>query len=350
MENMIYIISAACFAATFILTVIFSKIIIPILKSRKMGQKILEIGPRWHKSKEGTPTMGGITFIFAMTAVMIAAIVCLSIVGGEVPTALTATFIYALFCGFIGCIDDSAKLRRKQNEGLTAIQKLILQIVAASAYTAALVYFGCIGDSLYIPYFNIWINDLGIIYYLFVVFMLVGVDNAVNLTDGIDGLASSQVLTVAVFFIVAAFTKYSPQMMKLSSQLGVLGACIAGGALGFLIYNFHPARVFMGDTGSLFFGALVMGGALIIDNPLIVLIYGIMFIIEAASVMIQVLYFKLTHGKRFFRMAPIHHHFEKCGWGEVKIVVVFTLITAIFCVLAYFGLAPALSGFPDFHS
>ncbi len=342
MENMIYIISAACFAATFILTVIFSRIIIPTLKSRKMGQKILEIGPRWHKSKEGTPTMGGITFIFAMTAVIIAAIVILTFIGGEVPTALTATFIYALFCGFIGCIDDSAKLRRKQNEGLTALQKLILQIVAASAYTAALVYFGCIGDSLYIPYFNIHINDLGIIYYLFVVFMLVGVDNAVNLTDGIDGLASSQVLTVAVLFIVAAFTKFAPDTMTLAELL-VLGACMAGGALGFLIYNFHPARVFMGDTGSLFFGALVMGGALIVDNPLIVLIYGIMFIIEAASVMIQVLYFKLTHGKRFFRMAPIHHHFEKCGWGEVKIVTVFTVITAIFCILAYFGLAPTLN-------
>lgn len=340
MEKMTYI-TAACGVATFILTVIFSRIIIPILKSRKMGQKILEIGPRWHKSKEGTPTMGGITFIFAMTVVMIAAIVALTLVGDTVPTGLTATFIYALFCGFIGCIDDSAKLRRKQNEGLTAIQKLILQIVAAGAYTAALVYFGIIGDSLYIPYFNIWIHDLGIIYYLFIVFMLVGVDNAVNLTDGIDGLASSQVLVVSIFFIVTAFTKgYG----IVSAELGVLGACMAGGALGFLMYNFHPARVFMGDTGSLFFGALVMGGAVMLDNPLIVLVYGIMFIIETASVMIQVLYFKLTHGKRFFRMAPIHHHFEKCGWGEVKIVVVFTIITAIFCLLAYFGLYTSSSG------
>lgn len=342
MEKMIYITTAACAVVSFILTVIFSRMIIPVLKSRKMGQKILEIGPRWHKSKEGTPTMGGITFIFAMTAVMIAAITTLTVIVGKVPVALTATFIYALFCGFIGCIDDSAKLRRKQNEGLTPIQKLILQIVAAGAYTASLVYFDCIGDSLYIPYFDFWINDLGIVYYLFIVFVLVGVDNAVNLTDGIDGLASSQVFTVAVFFIVAAFAKYGTSMM--SAELAVLGASMAGGALGFLMYNFHPARVFMGDTGSLFFGALVMGGAVILDNPLIVLVYGIMFIIEAASVMIQVLYFKATHGKRFFRMAPIHHHFEKCGWGEVKIVIVFTLITAVFCALSYFGLAPAPSG------
>ncbi len=342
MENMTYILTAVSAVAAFILTVIFSRIIIPILKSRKMGQKILEIGPRWHKSKEGTPTMGGITFIFAMTAVMIAAIIVMALRTGTVPVAMTATFVYALFCGFIGCIDDSAKLRKKQNEGLTALQKLILQIVAAGTYTAALVYFGCIGDSLYIPYFDIWINDLGIVYYLFIVFMLVGIDNAVNLTDGIDGLASSQVLAVAAFFVVIAFTKLGAGSME-GAELAVLGASMAGGALGFLMYNFHPARVFMGDTGSLFFGALVMGGAVMLDNPLIVLVFGLMFIIETASVMIQVLYFKVTHGKRFFRMAPIHHHFEKCGWGEIKIVAVFTAITVLMCLLAYFGIAEASS-------
>ncbi len=340
MEKTTYILTAASAVITFILTVIFSRVMIPILKSRKMGQKILDIGPRWHKSKEGTPTMGGITFIFAMTAVMIAAIIIMAVRSGEVPVAMTATFVYALFCGFIGCIDDSAKLRKKQNEGLTALQKLILQIVAAGTYTAALVYFGCIGDSLYIPYFNVWINDLGIVYYLFIVFMLVGIDNAVNLTDGIDGLASSQVLVVAVFFVVTAFSKLGAGSME-GAELAVLGSSIAGGALGFLMYNFHPARVFMGDTGSLFYGALVMGGAVMLDNPLIVLVFGLMFIIETASVMIQVFYFKVTHGKRFFRMAPIHHHFEKCGWGEIKIVCVFSAITALMCVLAYFGVSAA---------
>ncbi len=337
MDKYIIITAAASGAVTFLLTVLFSRIIIPILKSRKMGQKILDIGPRWHKSKEGTPTMGGIAFIFAMTVAMIGAITVLSIKNGKVPLGLTATFVYALSCAFIGCIDDSAKLRKKQNEGLTAIQKLILQIVTSSAYTAALVYFGCIGSSLYIPYFNIWIEDLGIIYYAFIVFMLVGVNNAVNLGDGIDGLASSEVLVIALFYLAAAFGKYG-ELPVIASELGVLGACMLGASAGFLVYNFHPARVFMGDTGSLFFGALVMGGAVMLDNPLIVLIYGFMFILEAVSVMIQVGYFKLTHGKRFFKMAPIHHHFEKCGWSENEIVAVFSTVTAIFSILAYFGL------------
>lgn len=337
MDKYIIITAVASGIVTFLLTFLLSRIIIPILKSKKMGQKILDIGPRWHKSKEGTPTMGGIAFIFAMTAAMIGAIIVLTVKTGSVPVMLTATFIYALSCAFIGCIDDSAKLRKKQNEGLTAVQKLVLQIVTASAYTAALVYFDCIGDSLYIPYFNVWIEDLGFVYYAFIVFMLVGVDNAVNLGDGVDGLASSEVGVIGLFFIVVAFVKYG-EIEYISAELGVLGFCMLGAAAGFLIYNFHPARVFMGDTGSLFFGALVMGGALMLDNPLIVVIYAFMFILEAVSVMIQVGYFKLTHGKRFFKMAPIHHHFEKCGWSENKVVAVFASATAIFSLLAYFGL------------
>lgn len=337
MENLNLYLALGAAVLTFVLTVLFSRIVIPILKSHKMGQKILEIGPRWHKSKEGTPTMGGIAFIFAMTAVMAAVIIIMTVCNGEVPIALTLTFIYALACGFVGCIDDSAKLRKKQNEGLTALQKLILQIVMAASYTAGLVYFGCIGSSLYIPYFNVWIEDLGIIYYAFVVFMLVGVDNAVNLTDGIDGLASSVTAAVSVFFVVVAFTKFG-EVPAIEGELGVLGASMIGATLGFLVYNWNPARVFMGDTGSLFLGALVMGGALMMDNPLIVIVYGLIYILETLSVMIQVGYFKLTHGKRFFKMAPIHHHFEKCGWREVEIVIIFTFVTAVFCVLAYFGI------------
>ncbi len=337
MENYIIITALACGLITFFLTVALSRIIIPILKSRKMGQKILEIGPRWHKSKEGTPTMGGIAFIFAMTAAMAVAITVLAIKNGYVPVMLTATFVYALACAFIGCIDDSAKLKKKQNEGLTAIQKLILQIVASSAYIAALVYFDCIGSSLYIPYFDVWTPELGIVYYAFLVFILVGVNNAVNLGDGIDGLASSEVLAIGAFFAIIAFTKYG-DYTPLASELGVLGTAMIGAAAGFLVYNFHPARVFMGDTGSLFFGALVAGGAIMLDNPLIVIVYAFMFILEAVSVIIQVGYFKLTHGKRFFKMAPIHHHFEKCGWKETDIVAVFTTVTVLFCFLAYFGL------------
>ncbi len=337
METYIIILAFLAGLVTFGLTVLLSRIIIPILKSKKMGQKILEIGPRWHKSKEGTPTMGGIAFILATTVAMIIAIVVLTLKTGSVPVMLTTTFVYALACAFIGCIDDSAKLRKKQNEGLTAIQKLLLQIVASGAYVAALVYFGCIGSSLYIPFFDLWTPEFGIFYYAFLVFILVGVNNAVNLGDGIDGLASSEVLVIGTFFTVAALGKYG-MIPAIASELGVLGTCMIGAAAGFLVYNFHPARVFMGDTGSLFFGALVMGGAIMLDNPLIVIVYGFMFILEAVSVIIQVGYFKLTHGKRFFKMAPIHHHFEKCGWSENKVVAVFTAVTAIFSVIAYFGL------------
>ncbi len=337
MDNYSLYVAIGAGILTFILTVIFSRILIPILKSHKMGQKILEIGPRWHKSKEGTPTMGGIAFIFAMTAVMILVTVLLTLKNGEVPVALVSTFVYALACAFIGCIDDSAKLRKKQNEGLTAIQKLLLQIAAAALYTAALAYFGCIGTSLYIPFLNIWTPDLGFIYYIFIVFMLVGMDNAVNLTDGIDGLASSVTAVVSVFFLFAAFVMYG-DIPKIEAEVGVLAASMLGATLGFLVYNWNPARVFMGDTGSLFLGALVMGMALIFDNPLVVIVFGIVYIIETLSVMIQVTYFKLTHGKRFFKMAPIHHHFEKCGWNEVTIVTVFSFVTAVFSVIAYFGL------------
>ncbi len=340
MDEKLAILLPASAAASFILTVILSRIIIPILRSHKMGQKILDIGPRWHKSKEGTPTMGGISFIFAMTVVMAAAIAVLALNYGEVPVALTLTFVYALLCGFIGCIDDTAKLKKKKNEGLTPIQKLVLQFVIAGAYIAGLVYFGCIDDTLYIPYIGVSFEGLGIIYYAALVVLAVGVMNSVNLADGIDGLAATETLVVAAFFVTCGVFRYSA-LGIFSGQIAALGAVTIGGMLGFLVYNFHPARVFMGDTGSLFLGGIVMGGALLLKNPLIVIVYGLMYIMETVSDILQVGYFKLTHGKRLFRMAPIHHHFEKCGWGEIKIVVVFSLLTALFCAAAYIGL-PAL--------
>ena len=339
---------------TFILTVIISRVVIPILKSHKMGQKILDIGPRWHKSKEGTPTMGGIAFIFAMTVVIAADIAVIAFLKGTVPMALVLTFVYALLCAFIGCIDDTAKLKRRQNEGLTPLQKLIFQIVIASAYIFALVYFGCIGDTVYIPYLGITIEHAGIVYYPFLVFLAVGMMNSVNLADGIDGLCATETLIVAAFFVIAGVVRYAMPgggVLDISGvtilpedgfaeQIASLGAVVAGGMLGFLVYNFHPARVFMGDTGSLFLGGIVMGGALMLNNPIIVIVYGLMYIIETLSDIIQVTYFKISGGKRIFRMAPIHHHFEKCGWGEIKIVVVFSIMTAIFCAVAYLGLPP----------
>ena len=298
--------------------------------------------------------MGGIAFILAMTIVTAADIAIIAFWTGAVPVAFTLTFVYALLCGFIGCIDDTAKLRRRQNEGLTPLQKLIFQIVISTAYIAALVYFGCIGDTLYIPFFDIRFEHCGIAYYAFLVFLAVGMMNSVNLADGIDGLCSTETLVVSALFIVAGIVKYAPIRLAgaaldiggvpitpgdgFPEQIASLGAVTAGGMLGFLVYNFHPARVFMGDTGSLFLGGIVMGGALMLNCPLIVIVYGIMYIIETVSDILQVGYFKLTHGKRLFKMAPIHHHFEKCGWGEIKIVAVFSIVTAIFCVAAYLGL------------
>ncbi len=318
---------------TFIITVLTLKKLIPILKSKKMGQKILEIGPRWHKSKEGTPTMGGVAFIIATLVTGCAASVYLAVTRGFSEVApLVFTLIYGLLSALIGMIDDTAKLKKKQNEGLTAPQKFLLQLLAAALYVTAMVLVCGMTTELYIPYLHTDI-DLGIFYYIFLLILLTGMSNAVNLTDGIDGLCSSVTLVVGGFFAMVAFFAFG----KIDADLAVLSATVIGSAAGFLVYNFYPARIFMGDTGSLFFGAIVAGAACMIDNPLIIVIVGIIYIIEVASDIIQVGYFKLTHGKRIFKMAPIHHHFEKCGWSELKIVLVFSLITLVFSGLAWWG-------------
>ncbi|MBE6562475.1 MAG: phospho-N-acetylmuramoyl-pentapeptide-transferase [Ruminococcaceae bacterium] len=318
----------------FVLTVLILKKLIPVLKSKKMGQPILEIGPRWHKSKEGTPTMGGLSFIIAIVISCIAASVYLGIKSGfETVVPLILTVAYGVICAMIGFIDDLAKLRKKQNEGLSAKQKFALQIAAAALYLAGLHFFCHISTALYIPFIGVEL-ELKFAYYVIGLFLLVGIDNSVNLTDGIDGLASSVTFAVSVFFVLAAYLGGEAQNIPLA----VLGALTAGGVLGFLVYNFYPARVFMGDTGSLFLGAVVAGAAFMLGNPLIVVIVGLIYIIETASVMLQVGYFKLTHGKRLFKMAPIHHHFEKSGFSEIGIVALFTGITVLCCAIAWFGL------------
>ena len=324
----------AALALTFLITVLISKKLIPVLKSRKMGQKILEIGPRWHKSKEGTPTMGGLAFIIASLAVTAAVSVYLIITdsfGAAAP--LIFTFAYSLCGGLIGLIDDSAKLRHHQNEGLTAPEKFLLQLVAAALYIVAMTLFCGMTTVLYIPFTSVSI-DLGFFYYVIAIILLSGISNAVNLTDGIDGLCSSVTLVVGAFFSLVAFFAFG----AVDKSLAALGALTVGSAAGFLVYNFYPARVFMGDTGSLFFGGLVAGCAFVIDEPLIIVVCGIIYIIETASVILQVGYFKLTHGKRLFKMAPIHHHFEQCGWSELKIVLVFSAVTVAACALAWFGI------------
>ncbi len=317
---------------TFGITVIVSRWLIPVLKSHKMGQKILDIGPRWHKSKEGTPTMGGLAFLAASVLVGAAAIVSVSLRESfSAALPLLLTLAYGLLNGLIGIIDDSAKLRHKQNEGLTAWQKYVLQLLAAALYLVALIRFTGLDTTLRIPFTDISV-ELGWGYYVLAMLLLTGVVNSVNLTDGIDGLCSSVTLIVGVFFSLAGF------LLLGNEGLSVIGALLIGSAAGFLVYNFYPARVFMGDTGSLFFGGLVVGGAFLTGSPLVVVLCGIIYVAETLSVILQVLYFKLTHGKRLFRMSPIHHHFEKCGWSETRIVIIFSIVTALGCAAAYFSL------------
>ncbi len=318
----------------FVLTAVISHYLIPVLASRKMGQKILEIGPRWHKSKEGTPTMGGIAFLITTFIIGAALSVYLCIVKGAKETApFIMTVALGLASGLIGIIDDSAKLRKAQNEGLTAAQKFLLQLLIGGLYLLGMSLFGGLTTTLAIPYFGISL-DLGIAYYAVALLLIVGIMNAVNLTDGIDGLASSITAVVGIFFAVCAFLAAETVLVNLS----FIAAIMIGVCLGFLVYNFYPARVFMGDTGSLFLGGLAVGAAFLLNNPLIIVVCGFVYICETASVMLQVTYFKLTHGKRLFKMAPIHHHFEKCGWTEIKIVSVFSIVTVVLCVAAWFGL------------
>ncbi|MFI3313075.1 MAG: phospho-N-acetylmuramoyl-pentapeptide-transferase, partial [Eubacteriales bacterium] len=285
--------------------------------------------PSWHNSKSGTPTMGGLIFIIAAALAMI--------VGGwqeMVEGNFDHLFVLVFSClfGGIGFLDDYLKVKKKQNLGLTSLQKLALQLVVSGVYVLLLRWSGHVTGELYIPFLNDSYAVNWIVYMVFAVFVIVGCVNAVNLTDGIDGLATGVTIPVMVFFAVLALTWGN-------GLLALFPATLVGGLLGFLVFNFYPAKVFMGDTGSLFLGAAVCGMAFALDMPLILILIGIIYIMETVSVILQVGYFKLTHGKRIFKMTPIHHHFEMCGWSEVKIFTIFTTITAIMCVVAYFGIA-----------
>ena len=280
--------------------------------------------------------MGGVCFIMAMLITLAIMAVLYVILGDQrelVPLALT--LVLALSNGLIGFVDDYCKLIKKQNEGLKPYQKMILQILAAALYIFALSVFGYLDTSLPIPFTGVEI-ELGWVYYAFAIFLIVGVVNSVNLTDGIDGLATTVTLVVMSFFAVVALNMQSASLVLLSGSL-------IGGLVGFLIFNIHPAKVFMGDTGSLFLGGVVTGAAFLINQPLIIVIVGGIYIVEAFSVMIQVGVFKITKRmacgpKRVFKMTPIHHHFEHYGWKEGKIVTVFSFVTAILCVVAWFGI------------
>ncbi len=340
---MIYGIWTFCSAVlAFAISAVLGKYLIPYLHKLNFGQTILDIGPSWHKNKQGTPIMGGIMFIAAISIVTIISTVIYILFGAsfidiffaDIPRECVFIFAglgLALANGFIGFIDDFTKVVKKRNLGLTAIQKLVLQFAVAAIYLVVLSAAGY-GTTTVIPF--IGEIDLGFFYYIIAAVVIVGMVNSVNLTDGVDGLDGS-----VTFFACVAFMLIS----SMQSYLGItaMGAASAGACLGFLVWNFHPAKVFMGDTGSLFLGGLVCALAFAINMPILLLPIGIIYIAEELSVVLQVSYFKLTHGKRLFKMSPIHHHFEMSGWSEVKIVAVFSAVTAVFgaiaFALAYFG-------------
>ncbi len=318
-------------AVSFALTAVLGKLLIPLLRRLKAGQSIKEIGPAWHMSKQGTPTMGGFMFILAIGALVAARLFTAG--SGQ---GLGGLYVYgfALVFGAIGFIDDYMKVVHHENTGLTAGKKFLLQLAAALLMTALLRHEGYLTPNLYVPFLQTSIPLSWPVYMAFAAFVMVGAVNAVNLTDGVDGLVSTVTLPVALFFAVVTGIW---QQWRTVGELTHFSAALLGGLLGFLVYNRYPAKVFMGDTGSLFLGGAVCGLAFATDMPLILIPVGVVYIAETLSDIIQVAYFKLTHGKRIFKMAPLHHHFEMCGWKEKKVVAVFSTVSALFCIIAFLG-------------
>lgn len=298
---------------------------IALLERRRVGQSILEIGPSWHKPKEGTPTMGGAVFLIIIPLFAILGEAWLS---GTISPALLFLLLFAVSNGLIGVLDDATKLKNKQNQGLLPWQKLFLQSVFTFIFLYLFFRFSHEASALILPFTHKTIDwHLPL---LFVFFLAVcGILNSVNLSDGIDGLCASSLFVISLFFLLTG-------ALSEKASLLALGTALCGAMAGFLLYNRHPAKIFMGDTGSLFLGALTAGAAFLTESPATLLIYNFLFLLEGGSVILQVLFFKRT-GKRLFRMAPLHHHFEKSGWSENRIVLVFSFITLLSCLFAYFA-------------
>jgi len=336
------VILAGAGVLSFLIALVLGKWLIPWLHKLKFGQTILEDGPTWHQKKQGTPTMGGILFIAGFVVSIIAAVVAVytlkepliwdirtPVEQVTLPQLLTTPYELvrfwggiglALGCGLIGFLDDYVKVVKKRNLGLTALQKLLLQLTLSTAYAVLLYIYG--KGTFQIPFFGE--VNWGIWYVPFTVFVIVAMTNATNLTDGVDGLCGLTGFVCALTLLV---------LSGLSGHLsmGIPAVALAGGLAGFLVWNFHPAQVFMGDTGSLFIGGALTALAFGIEQPFLLVPIGILYIAENLSVILQVGYFKLTHGKRLFKMSPLHHHFEMCGWSETRIVTVFALVTFVGC-------------------
>ena len=324
-------------------------VIIPWLRKLKFGQTILEIGPSWHKSKQGTPNMGGIMFIIGILASFVITALIFHFSGGNLMSTymndlqkesksdlvlLIAGALLALGCGIVGFLDDFIKIKKKQNEGLSAKQKTAGQLIVTLGFIATLWLSH--NTTWYLPFVgtvNFEKNILtGVVFWLVSIFIIYGAVNSVNLTDGIDGLCSSVTATAAIAFIICA------KLLDFAG-LEILAGALLGGVLGFLCWNWNPAKTFMGDTGSLFLGGMIAAMGYAIKCPILLLPIGIVYVCETMSDVIQIGYFKATHGKRIFKMAPIHHHFEMCGWKEKKICVVFSIVNAIGCAVGVLLLA-----------
>ena len=338
----IYVALIVAAVLSFIIAFALGFVLIPWLRKLKFGQTILDIGPAWHKSKQGTPVMGGIMFIVSTILSVICVLVTDHFLGGNLfgsehimpdtlKVKLVAGIILAIGLGLVGFADDYIKVVKKRNLGLTEIQKTIPQVILIIGYLATLSMNGL--TYMIIPF--VGAVDLKWFFWLFGIAVIYGAVNAVNFTDGVDGLCASVTSTVAIAFCIAA-------LMTKFMGISVLAAALAGGCLGYLIWNYYPSKVMMGDTGSMFLGGMVVALAYAIDCPLILIFFGIIYVIEALSDVLQIGYFKLTHGKRIFKMAPIHHHFEMCGWKERKIVTIFSLVNILGCVIGlalyYYGI------------
>ena len=318
----------------FVISAVIGKFLVPALRRWKAGQSIKEDGPTWHMSKQGTPTMGGLMFILA-TIIVVLVVNGPAILSGDWTSVIV--LVFALVFGAIGFLDDYAKIKKKENTGLTAGQKFLLQLAAAILFIVLLRKCGILSPNLYVPFFGVELHLPWVVYLIFAVLVITGTVNAVNITDGLDGLSSSVTLPVCAFFAAAFGWAWVKWQQSGTAGMAVFAAALFGGLVGFLLYNHYPAKVFMGDTGSLFLGSAVCGMAFALDLPLILILVGIIYIIETLSDIIQVTYFKATHGKRIFRMAPLHHHLEMGGWNEKKVVFVFASISLVFCILAFFG-------------
>ncbi|MBE5922127.1 MAG: phospho-N-acetylmuramoyl-pentapeptide-transferase [Lachnospiraceae bacterium] len=307
--------------AAFVLSTLLCPIMIPFLKKLKFGQYIREEGPREHRKKSGTPTMGGLVIVLA-------AVIPSLFYVKSYPNTIPILFMTLGF-GLIGFLDDYIKVVMKRNLGLRAWQKMALQMVVTAIFAVYLLELTDLGTSMLIPFLKKEIELPTGVFVALLFFVVVGTVNGANLTDGLDGLASGVTVIISVFFTVVSIV--------LGGGVEPMTGAIAGSLLGFLLFNVYPARVFMGDTGSLALGGFVAATAYMLKIPLILLLVAFIYVMEVVSVIIQVTYFKLTHGKRYFKMAPIHHHFELCGWSETRIVAAFGIITALLCLIAYKG-------------